>query len=114
MTLKNGEMDLLVIDTDVALGGVTQVAVDLGGYIISGRTWTEGDFKFAQTTIGVPSSDYETALARLRRLGLEVLREQSTGQDVTDEFVDLESRLRNLEAQAARLRVFMQEAENVA
>jgi hypothetical protein len=106
-------MDLLVIDTDVALLGVTQVAVDTGGYILSGHSWYEGGFKFAQMTIAVPAEQYESSLARLRRLGLQVLRETSSGVDVSEEYVDLESRLRNAEAQADRLRAFLSDAENV-
>ena len=113
MIVKSGEMDLLVIDTDVAIGGVSQVAIDYGGYILSGRSWYQDNFKFAQITVGVPSIEYENALARLRRLSITVLRETSSGQDVTDEYVDLDSRLRNLEVQAERLRAFMGETENV-
>jgi hypothetical protein len=113
MIVKSGEMDLLVVDTDVAIGGVSQLAIDYGGYILSGRSWYQDNFKFAQITIGVPSDQYESALARLRRLSITVLRETSSGQDVTDEYVDLDSRLRNLEVQAERLRAFMGEAQNV-
>lgn len=113
MIVKSGEMDLLVVDTDVAIGGVSQVAIDYGGYILSGRSWYQDNFKFAQITVGVPSIEYENALARLRRLSITVLRETSSGQDVTDEYVDLDSRLRNLEVQAERLRAFMGEAQNV-
>jgi hypothetical protein len=113
MIIKSGEMSLLVIDTDAAISGVTQVAIDTGGYLLSGRTWYEGEFKLATLTIGVPAEQYETALARLRRLGLQVLGETSSGQDVTDEYVDLDSRLRNLQVQAERLRAFMTDAKNV-
>jgi hypothetical protein len=113
MIIKNGDVGLLVLDTDTAVDGVTQVAIDTGGYILSSRTWIDGGFKFASLTIGVPSDQYEGALARLRRLALMVTRETSSGQDVTEEYVDLDSRLRNLQTQADRLRAFMAEAKNV-
>jgi hypothetical protein len=113
LIIKSGEIALLVRDADAAVDGVTQVAIDTGGYILSGRSWYDGDFKYAQITLAVPSSSYETALQRLRTLAVQVLRETSSGQDVTEEYVDLESRLRNLEVQAERLRAFMDQARNV-
>jgi hypothetical protein len=41
------------------------------------------------------------------------LKKSTSGQDVTDEFVDLSSRLSNLEATASRVRNFLDEARNV-
>ena len=41
------------------------------------------------------------------------MKETASGQDVTAEYVDLESRLTNLEATAARVRQFLDEAANV-
>jgi len=42
-----------------------------------------------------------------------VTNETASGQDVTDEFVDLKSRLTNLEATAARMREFLNQAKTV-
>jgi hypothetical protein len=51
-------------------------------------------------------------MAQLRDLALKVNRESASSQDVTDEYVDLESRLRHLEAKEAQLLEFLAEAED--
>lgn len=113
MIIKTAEIILMVADTEVAINGVTQVAIDSFGYILSSRTWYDADYKYATITIGVPSEEYENALRRLRNLAVKVLDENASGSDVTDEYVDLESRLRNLEATEARIRSFLDKADTV-
>ena len=39
MIIKNGEMNLLVADVDVALDRATSIAVELGGYLLNGKSW---------------------------------------------------------------------------
>ena len=113
LIIKNGEMTLLVADTDRALDQATNVAVDTGGYIVASRTWLEDGFKHAQMTMGVPVDQFEVAQRRLRQLAVEVQNDTASGQDVSDEFVDLQSRLNNQEATAARIREFLKDAKTV-
>jgi flagellar basal body-associated protein FliL len=114
MIIKNGEMTLLVVDTDRALDQATGVAVDSGGYIVSSKTWLQDGFKYATLTMGIPSDQFEVAQRRLRGLALEVQNDTASGQDVSQEYVDLQSRLTNLEATAARIRDFLDKATKVA
>ncbi len=113
MIIKNGEMTLLVADTDRAIDQATGVAVDTGGYIVSSKTWLDNGFKYATLTMGVPSDQFEVAQRRLRGLALEVQTDTASGQDVSQEYVDLQSRLTNLEATAARIRDFLKDAKKV-
>jgi hypothetical protein len=113
MIIKNADLSLLVADTDRAIDRVTQIAEDTFGYILTTRTWYQADFKYATITIGVPAEEFENALRRLRGLALKVLDENASGSDVSDEYVDLESRLRNLEATEARIRSFLDKADKV-
>jgi hypothetical protein len=113
MVIKDAEMELLVRDTDQSLANVTQMAVDYGGYIISSQSWYDGDYKYATMRLAVPSASFEIALNNLRLLGLKMLRETASGQDVGSEYVDLQTRLANLEATAARVRAFLDEAKTV-
>ncbi len=113
LIIKNGEMTLLVADTDRAIDQATGVAVDTGGYIVSSKTWLDNGFKYATMTMGVPSDQFEVAQRRLRGLALEVQNDTASGQDVSQEYVDLQSRLTNLEATAARIRDFLKDAKKV-
>lgn len=113
MIIKNGEMSLLVANTDRAIDQVTGVAVDSGGYIVSAKTWVQDGFKYATINMGVPSDQFEAVQRQLRTLAIEVLVDTSSGQDVSDEYVDLQSRLTNLEATRARIREFLDKATKV-
>jgi len=113
LIIKNGELDLLVENTDAAIDQVTQIAADNGGYVLSTQAFANNGVKNATLTIAVQAAQFDTAMRRLRQTALEVQREISTGQDVTAEYVDLESRLKNLEATAERIRGFLAQAKTV-
>jgi len=113
MIIKDAELELLVADTDAALDSVTLIAGEYGGYLVSSHTWLEGEYKYATVRMGVPSAEFENVLRRLRGLALEVSNEVASGEDVTDQYVDLQSRLTNLEATRDRIREFLDKAENV-
>jgi len=113
MIIKNAEMDLLVADTDTALDSVTLIATEYGGYLISSHSWFENGFKYATVRLGVPVLEFENVMRRLRGLAIKVNSELASGEDVTDQFVDLQSRLTNLEATRDRIREFLDKAETV-
>jgi hypothetical protein len=113
LIIKNGELDLLVEDTDRALDQIAQIAVDNGGYVLNSQTWQEGEVKAGSVTIAVRAENFETAMRRLGDTAIEVLGETSSGQDVTAEYVDLGSRLSSLEATRDRLRTFLEDAQDV-
>lgn len=110
LIIKNGEMNLIVADTDRVVDQITDVAVEAGGYIIGSRTWLEADLKFAAIQLGVPVDQFEVVQRRVRGLAMRVINDTASGQDVSDEYVDLQSRVTNLEATAARIREFLQQA----
>jgi len=113
MIIKNGEMSLMVANTDRAIDLVTSAAVDSGGYIVSAKTWVQDGFKYATINMGVPSDQFEAVQRQLRTLAIEVLIDTASGQDVSDEYVDLQSELTNLEATRARIREFLDKATKV-
>ncbi|HEY3310522.1 MAG TPA: DUF4349 domain-containing protein [Anaerolineales bacterium] len=117
MVIKNAEIKLLVEKTDNAIDRSMQVVSDVGGYIISSRVWYQDangeNYKYATISIGVPVSQFETAMRRLRGLAVRVLDENASGQDVTSEYVDLQSQLGNLEATRDRIRTFLADAKTV-
>ena len=118
MIIKNAEIKLLVTDTDVAIDRATQVVGDAGGYIVSSRVWSQPyydgkNYKYAAITIGIPVQEFEHTLSRLRGLSIQVLDESASGEDVTNQFVDLQSQLTNLEATRERIKTFLDSAKTV-
>ena len=118
MIIKNAEIKLLVTDTDIAIDRATQVVGDAGGYIVSSRVWSQPhydgkNYKYAAITIGIPVQEFEHTLSRLRGLSVQVLDETASGEDVTNQFVDLQSQLTNLEATRERIKTFLDSAKTV-
>jgi len=117
MIVKNANVRLLVEDTNVAIDRALQVVGDAGGYIVSSQVWYQdyygNSLKYASVTIGVPVVEFENVMRRLRGLAIDVLDENATGEDVTDQYVDLQSQLTNLEATRARIQEFLKDAKTV-
>lgn len=115
--IKNADVRLLVKDTDVAVNRSTQIISDLGGYLISSRIWYQdyygNNLMYATITLGIPVDQFERALTRMRELSIRVLDENASGQDVTDQYVDLQSQLTNLESTRARIQEFLEDAKTV-
>jgi hypothetical protein len=115
--IKNADVRLLVKDTNTAVSRSTQIVSDLGGYIVSSRVWYQDYFgnnlMYATITIGIPVDEFEHALNRLRDLSIRVLDENATGEDVTNQYVDLQSQLQNLEATRDRVKTFLEQAKTV-
>lgn len=63
-------------------------------------------------SVRVPAGQLEAFNAKIASLGT-VLREDASQDDVTQQYVDLEARLKNLQAREERLRALYDEAETV-
>ena len=117
LIIKNADMQVIADDVDAAIARVNQIAADAGGYILASRVWSttidESTYRHASITINVPADRFEQSLGQLRAVALRVTSEQATGQDVTEEYVDLDARLTNLEATRDRIRAFLDEAQSV-
>jgi len=95
---------------------VRQIAADLGGYVSDANTGirTDGEerYAFGSLTLRVPEDRFDDAVDQLSGLG-EQLGFTMTGQDVSEEFVDLESRLRHWKATESFLLGLMEEATTI-
>lgn len=109
MVIRNASLALVVADPADAANRITALATSLGGFVVSSYTYQSSvdaqgrAIMQANITIRVPSAQFEAALAQARGFAVEVRTENISGQDVTAEYTDLESRLRNLEAAEAQL-----------
>jgi hypothetical protein len=116
--IKNAEVSVVVEDSDIAIDRLTQIVADVDGYIVSSRIWYQAyvdgeNYKYASLTIGIPVDRFEVTMRRVRGLAVRVVDENASGEDVTDQFVDLESRLTNLEATQERIKSFLEDAKTV-
>ncbi|MFL7814003.1 MAG: DUF4349 domain-containing protein [Anaerolineales bacterium] len=115
MVIKDASLSIVVEDPGATMQAITSLAEDLGGYVVTSnlyRTQTEGGLEVPQAniTLRVPADKLDQALEVIKSGAGQVLSENVSGQDVTQEYTDLDSRLRNLERAEAQLADIMEQA----
>ena len=115
MVIKNASLSIVVEEPGVSIEAINKLASDLGGFVVSSnlyRTQTANGLEVPQAniTIRVPADALDQALAEIKSGAGQILSENVSGQDVTQEYTDLESRLRNLEKAEKQLTEIMEQA----
>lgn len=114
LIIRTADVSIVATNTDDALARISAMANENGGWVVSSNVFQASeDAKTGNITIRVPAAGFQSALDAIQALAVEVTQINTSGQDVTEEFVDLESRLANLEATADRVRAFLDETRNV-
>ncbi|HXV57686.1 MAG TPA: DUF4349 domain-containing protein [Gaiellaceae bacterium] len=101
-------------DLDATVNRARSLAAGLGGFVVSSSASRGEDRRLVSGTlvVRVPERSYARAVERLSALGRVEAREES-GEDVSQELVDLEARARHLEAVEARLLELLDDADTV-
>ena len=92
--ISTGFMSMEVDDVPGAAGQVRIAAEALGGFVESSTVSGDDEDAYAEVTIRVPQEAFPEALDRVRRIG-DVQSEDLRAQDVTEQFIDLDARLRS-------------------
>lgn len=113
LIIREGNMDIVVENTDDSLAEITRLADSNGGWVVSTNVFDSGQAKSGNITIRVPVEQFDATMEQIRQASIEVRSESTNSQDVTEEYVDLDARVANLEATADRVRSFLDESRNV-
>lgn len=109
--IYNASLRLRVDDPRITAQSLQAVAQRYGGYISHANVYETYDDNYqADVQFRVNAEQFETALEALRALATEVIDEQRDSQDVTDQYVDLEARIENLERTESELQILLTEA----
>jgi hypothetical protein len=112
--VRHAALEIELDDVDRAIGRLTDLVEAAGGYVADTQVHSdERGVARATVTAYLPPAAFGRALGDLERLG-HLRARRVTGQDVSEEFVDLEARTRNLERHEAQLLSFMGKAQKVA
>lgn len=99
-----GALKIATADVNQAVLQTQQLAEQLGGYMQKMTAET--------IVIRVPAPAFDQALVRLGQMGT-VIAKQLTARDVTEQYEDLDIRLRNAKALLTKLHGLLQKAEDV-
>jgi len=116
MIIRTAQLTVEVANIEQALAQARQIATSGGGIVSASNTHIEKvndqDRMVADLTLQVRSDAADTAMSALRALG-KVTTEASGSQDVTEEYVDLGSNLRNLQASESAILKLMDKATQI-
>jgi hypothetical protein len=114
MIIRNATLGLQVENVERALGAARQIAGKHGGFVSGSNQHLNqvGDREqmSATVTLQVRAQAFDAAVSELRGLAVKVESEVGTSQDVTEEYVDLDANLRNLQKTEATLVGLMEKA----
>lgn len=115
LVIKNANLSIVVDDPKQSMDDITALANQLGGFVVSSylyqSTLANGmEVPSASITIRVPAESLDSTLEKIQSNAKTVLSQNISGQDVTAEYTDLQSRLRNLQGAETLLRQIMDEA----
>lgn len=98
--VRTGSLDLEVADPVQTAEALRQLALREHGYLESSNVWGAADsLQTAQVTLRVPAERFDEVRLEVRKLGVRMSNERVESKDVTGEYVDLESSLRNYRAE---------------
>ncbi len=112
MIIHNAAISANVKELSVAQEKITQKVKKYNGYIVESTVYQASESNsYGKMVVRVPEEHFETFLVEAESEVTKVLEHNVTGEDVTEQYVDLESRLKSKRAVEARLLVFMEKAE---
>jgi hypothetical protein len=116
LVIQTAALTMVVTDPVAKATSIREMAEAMGGYVVSSyiyqSAYGEGQTADnASMVVRVPAARLTEALGQMKADAVEVRSENITGEDVTAQYVDLESRLRNLEAAEAQLMEIMESAD---
>jgi len=116
LVIQNADLTIVVPDPQKKLAAISAMAGEMGGFVVTsniyqnylsdGKPVPEGSI-----TIRIPAEKLDSALNQIKSDAVEVRTENRSGQDVTQDYIDLNSQLHSLQAAADQLTKIMQSAE---
>jgi hypothetical protein len=117
--IRNGELTLEVADPLDAQRKISSIAETLGGFVVTSeakqRRAADGASEQLEVNlvIRVPAPQFGPAMEQIRSAGGRVIADKETGQDVTEEFIDLEAHIKTQKALEDQFLEIMKRANKV-
>jgi hypothetical protein len=110
--IKTGTIRLEVKDLNSAVNQIFDMIEEYGGYIQNSSTRNNDREVSSEIVVKVPSSRFEEFFGRLKQMD-KLIYDSISSEDVTEEYIDSQARLKVLKAQEERLISLMERAESI-
>ncbi len=112
--IKTGTIEMTVEKTEATVSDLESLAERSQGFVQSASVYDLGNgAKSGTVVIKVPAEKFETIFQEIKTLAKVLTSEQVSGQDVTEEYVDLQARLKNAQAEEAQYLEILKKADKV-
>ncbi len=113
LIVRNADVTIFADNVSAAMEAIVALASETGGFVVNSRISGEQTQQKAFVSIRVPTDAFEDAMRRIRSLAAKVETENTDAKDVTEEYVDLQAQLRNLQATEQQYQRLMEKATTV-
>lgn len=113
LVIRSGYLSFVARDVPKVVAQVTALVEEAKGFVVESALDDVTTSPRARMRVRVPAEGLDTFLEKVRTFGTRVVSESTTGEDVTEEFVDLQAQLRNLKASEAQFLVILQRAQTI-
>jgi hypothetical protein len=113
MVIYNASLEMEVKKLTRIQDQMSKIVNQMGGYIVQQNLNQDSEERQESTlTARVPQEHFQSFLDKVKQLGIRTENEKISGQDVTEEYIDLKSRLKSKQVAEKRLIQFMNEAKD--
>jgi hypothetical protein len=114
LIVYTGSMVLEVAELRPAIDQAQGIVVGVGGHLAGSSLESSADRgEYATVTYRIPAARWSEALQTLRALGARVVNESTDSEDVSEQVVDLDARISNLQVTEAAFQTFMERATTI-
>ncbi|MCT2534895.1 DUF4349 domain-containing protein [Aquibacillus koreensis] len=113
MIIYNANLTVEVKNYTNAMNELQKQVTDQGGYIVESNTYggSEEDLSEGMIKVRIPQEKFQSFIQLIEQGSVKVVEKNVSGEDVTEQYVDLESRLKSKRVVEERLLSFMEQAE---
>jgi hypothetical protein len=113
LVIRNADLTIVVENPGNGMAAINKMASDMNGYVVTSklfktRTSAGTEVPQATITVRIPAEKLDDALTKIKALvrdpNRDIISDTITGKDVTADYVDLQSRLTNLENTETQLK----------
>ncbi len=112
--IKNASLSLVVKKIEQAMSAIKNIVDTSGGFVENSSVYETGDDKKGGSiVVRVPEDTFDASLEAIKDLAVKVSREDVNARDVTEQFVDMEARLKNMKAEEQQYLGIMKRAVKI-
>jgi len=112
LIIKTGDISMVVENVRAGIKAISDYVVEKGGFVVSSNVDKTGLTLYGNITFRIPVGVFDQAGEDIKNMG-EVTSESMNGQDVTEEYVDLDAQLKNYRATEQQFLEIMKKAYEI-